>query len=186
MTDSIEKIYILRLEDGKYYVGKSQNVNFRVAAHFNGNGSVWTKKYRPLEVLKIVESTDKFDEDIITLRLMEKHGIDNVRGGSFSALHLGSQIQTIEKMIQSSGDKCFKCGQKGHFAAKCTNLKCTRCGRNSHSIENCFAKTSIDGKPLIGCTRCGRNSHSVEDCYATIDVNGKEILESTQEECLIL
>lgn len=32
-------IYILQLEKGKYYVGKTKEPNFRLDAHFNGNGS---------------------------------------------------------------------------------------------------------------------------------------------------
>ena len=36
-------IYILELENKKYYVGKSANPNFRLEQHFNLSGSQWTK-----------------------------------------------------------------------------------------------------------------------------------------------
>lgn len=36
-------IYILQLEKGKYYVGKTNNPKFRINNHFDSNGSVWTQ-----------------------------------------------------------------------------------------------------------------------------------------------
>ena len=44
-------IYTLQLEKGKYYVGKTNNPQFRLESHFNSNGSEWTKLYKPLKVL---------------------------------------------------------------------------------------------------------------------------------------
>ena len=34
-------IYILQLENNKYYIGKTENPDFRLKSHFNSNGSVW-------------------------------------------------------------------------------------------------------------------------------------------------
>ena len=39
-------IYILRLEQGEYYVGKTANPDFRIESHFNSEGSAWTKLYK--------------------------------------------------------------------------------------------------------------------------------------------
>ena len=41
-------IYILKLKNNKYYVGKTSNPKFRLESHFNSNGSVWTMKYKPI------------------------------------------------------------------------------------------------------------------------------------------
>jgi len=38
-------IYILKLQDDKYYVGKTNHLNFRLENHFTGTGSIWTTKY---------------------------------------------------------------------------------------------------------------------------------------------
>ena len=46
-------IYILKLEFDKYYVGKTNNPYFRLNNHFNSFGSIWTKKYKPIKVLKL-------------------------------------------------------------------------------------------------------------------------------------
>jgi predicted GIY-YIG superfamily endonuclease len=42
-------IYILKLEGGKYYVGKTNNVDQRLQQHFDGTfGSAWTRLHRPI------------------------------------------------------------------------------------------------------------------------------------------
>jgi len=48
-------IYILELENKKYYVGKTTNPDFRLQQHFNSSGSQWTKKYKPKKVLAIIQ-----------------------------------------------------------------------------------------------------------------------------------
>ena len=59
-------IYILRLEDTKYYIGKSDNVMNRYKQHLDGNASAWTKKYKPVLLEKIIENVSPFEEDKIT------------------------------------------------------------------------------------------------------------------------
>jgi predicted GIY-YIG superfamily endonuclease len=40
-------IYILKLQNNKYYIGKTNDINSRYKQHLCGSGSAWTKKYRP-------------------------------------------------------------------------------------------------------------------------------------------
>ncbi len=113
-------IYVLELVGGKYYVGKTNNPNMRVSNHFEMSGSAWTRKYKPERIFALIPDCDNFDEDKYTLKYMEKYGINNVRGGSFCEIILPKeQISVIAKMISSSTDKCFVCGQPGHFASTC-------------------------------------------------------------------
>jgi len=56
-------IYILKLEGGNYYVGKSDNPAQRFIQHINGEGAGWTKKYRPIKLLNIIPNASGFDED---------------------------------------------------------------------------------------------------------------------------
>jgi hypothetical protein len=113
-------IYILELENNKYYVGRTTNPDFRLKQHFNTNGSQWTKKYKPISVLEIIPNCDNFDEDKYTLKYMSDYGINNVRGGSFSQIILDeNNLAIISKMINNSTDKCFICGKIGHYILEC-------------------------------------------------------------------
>jgi predicted GIY-YIG superfamily endonuclease len=69
-------IYILKLQGGRYYIGKSDNVSKRYEQHLNGSGSSWTKKYKPISVDKIIPNASPFDEDKYTKEYMSKiwHG----------------------------------------------------------------------------------------------------------------
>lgn len=113
-------IYILQLEEGKYYVGKTSNPEFRIEKHFNLNGSAWTKKYKPLSLLEIIPDCDEYDEDKYTLKYMEKHGINNVRGGTFCQIKLSeNNINILHQMINTINNKCYICGKQDHFANEC-------------------------------------------------------------------
>lgn len=116
----------------------------------------------PIRVAKRYEGSD-FDEDKTTKEMMAAHGIDNVRGGTYSSLQLGdAQVKTLELEINSASDRCFLCGSKTHFANGCNKRVtagtsttaytrrdgCSRCGRQSHIAEHCYASTRIDGCEL--------------------------------------
>jgi hypothetical protein len=59
---------------------------------------------------------------------MEKYGIDNVRGGTYSNVVLDANcIAVLEKEIRHS------------------NNLCVRCGRGTHFVKDCYATTDSDG-----------------------------------------
>jgi hypothetical protein len=121
---TLTNVYVLRLEGGKYYVGKSEDVLKRYKAHQNGLGSLWTRKYSPICILRVHPKVSPFEEDKITKELMSEFGIDQVRGGSYSSLDLDrEQYRTLEREIRGAKDLCNRCGKAGHFANRCEEEK---------------------------------------------------------------
>jgi len=100
-------IYALQLEKGKYYIGKTNNPQFRLESHFNSNGSEWTKNYKPIKVLEIKPNCDDYDEDKYTKIYMDKFGVANVRGGSFASKELDEsmiKLLTPKKQVVKGND----------------------------------------------------------------------------------
>ena len=181
-------IYILKLENNKYYVGKTNNIESRLENHFNNNGSFWTKKYKPESIVEIIKNCDEFDEDKYTLKMMKKYGIENVRGGSFCKFKLSNDnVNTIKQMILFNSDICYICEQENHFGNKCPYKKRKievekefvnkkRKIDEIHEIHEIHHQNQIQDiiKKEI-CQRCYRINHSTKNCYAKKYKNGMYI-----------
>lgn len=186
-------IYILRLEKGKYYVGKSDNPMMRYREHVMGTGAAWSRRYRPIGVEKIIQGADDFDEDKYTKMYMLKYGIDNVRGGSYVELKLSDfQVETLHREIWGAQNKCTRCGRGGHFFQDCFashNINgdslendsdseeevvwcCGKCNTEFDSERECARHEMRCQTRSNACYRCGRDGHFAADCYALRHVKG--------------
>lgn len=122
----LTNIYVLKLKNNKIYVGQSNNVNQRIKQHERGEGSVWTQKHKPVEVVEVRKNVSAFDEDKITKEYMAKYGVENVRGGSYSQVRLtDEQEEIVTREIDTATGACFRCGEKGHFANLCDAESCS-------------------------------------------------------------
>ena len=169
-------VYLLQLEGGNYYVGKTRNLEKRLLDHYNGKGSEWTKLHPPSQhnPLEIYPYTSCVDEDYRVKQAMSKYGILNVRGGSYTSIQLPpEQLFALAKELMTALDLCYNCGNKGHYILNCKSKpngyiytpippsKCTKCGNIGHTTDICKSKRDI----RLKCLACGKQGHSIETCY---------------------
>lgn len=116
-------IYVLGLKNGKYYVGKTNRIASRIAEHYSGEGCAWTRLHKPLQVLDTFDNSP-YRELATTLLYMQKYGIDNVRGSTYSRVKLTKREKTaIQRHLWSDSDLCILCGSSEHFVKNCDKQK---------------------------------------------------------------
>jgi len=210
-------VYTLKLEGGKFYVGTTNSPQRRMQEHRDGVGSPWTCTHTPVGFLKLQRlekggsSADaRLLEDMTTKRLMLKHGIDCVRGGSYTRQVLPREdIQALLKELWHAGNCCLRCGRAGHWAYSCyartdvggniledeiapeDQAACEELAEDawasssSSSQEDGFDGTlfSAEGAPTSddGCFRCGRPGHWIASCYARVHIDGTTLKSVTEE-----
>lgn len=118
----MKTLYVLRLAHGKWYVGTTgQSAGARRAAHERGAGSAWTRAHRVIGMVHtqtVPRETAGILETAKTIELMRLHGVDAVRGGSYSARVLSApQLESIERELRHNSGGCLRCGRRGHFGA---------------------------------------------------------------------
>lgn len=117
-------VYVLKLQGGNYYVGKSDDIIARYQQHLEGRGSAWTKKYPPLQLVESRDNVSPFEEDKVTKEYMAKYGIDKVRGGSYCQIDLSEfHMEALKMELWGASDCCSQCGRKGHFIKDCRAKK---------------------------------------------------------------
>ncbi len=116
-------IYTLRLDNNKYYVGKSDNIKNRIKLHRINKGSYWTKKYSVIEqVPNITSDYGPFRELIETLECINRYGIENVRGSMFTQFNLPDKDKMkAAELYCEMYDLCRKCGSNKHYITNCKN-----------------------------------------------------------------
>lgn len=150
-------IYVLRLEGGRYYVGKSEDVMNRYSQHLKGNGSAWTRKHKPVALEKTYKNASPFDEDKYTKEYMSNYGIEKVRGGSYCEITLSEfQIETLKTEIWGAKDLCSQCGRKGHWVKDCHATKDVSGNKIEYEEE--------EDEDEWGCEYCDRTFTTAFGC----------------------
>eukprot|EP00871_Galdieria_phlegrea_P005596 jgi/Galph1/6037/GphlegSOOS_G4684.1 len=158
-------VYILRLENNKWYIGSSSNLEERLHQHCTGQGSSWTATYQPLELFDCVLQRDGWHEENLTKEYMIRYGIENVRGGPYtSCTFTEEEKEAIQRCLDSYEQRCYICGSSSHFAYGC----------RLNSINGSEEDIGISSADDI-CSRCGREGHYCSECYATTHKNGQSL-----------
>ena len=114
-------VYVLELPQGRYYVGKSGNVEDRLEQHRGGTGASCAEGFRR-RVPPLTPPDDDAEawERAETLARMRRHGISRVRGWMFTSPELtDAQREAAFSQVCERFDLCRRCGRAGHFATAC-------------------------------------------------------------------
>ena len=121
-TSVMTTLYTLRLEKNRWYVGStSQGLDERVEEHrraFTGasasrSGAAWTAMYQVMAVVRqrqVPEHLRSQEEDAEVARLAQLHGVDSVRGGSYTR----AKLTANEK---AALERVFRTAKTGRFLA---------------------------------------------------------------------
>lgn len=144
-------IYILQLEDGKYYVGKTNHTMQRFNQHNDGKGAKWTKKYPMIDLYDFHRDMKDADENRITMQMIRKFGAANVRGGSWTKVNMTrAEIRSLDAKAK-----------KGRYRrAMPKRRQCNRCGRSSHTDRSCYARYHANGKSLSRKTSVSKKEYA--------------------------
>lgn len=118
-------VYVLKFEDGTYYVGESQDTDARVAQHIAGEGAscIGEKGATAVRVNPYTQPSYgelEMWERAETLERMFRHGIEKVRGWIYTtAVMSPDQRESAFQQICSCKKLCGKCGRSNHFSSGC-------------------------------------------------------------------
>lgn len=126
----MDTLYIIELQDGKFYVGKTKNFVHRMDQHLEGDGAYWCKTYGPMKSCsKVCDFVDATHEETKkTLELMVEKGINNVRGAEY---------------CQLAPFTAADCRRMSYAAIH--HLKRT----DREHIENCFERNCASNPPMV-------------------------------------
>ena len=100
-------IYVLRLIDDRYYVGRSSNILQRLEQHFSGCGSIYTMKYKAIKIIEKVEEFNKDDERNKTLVILFEYGWEKVRGAYWCSLEINKPNEKSKNKSTKNKDQVF-------------------------------------------------------------------------------
>ncbi|MDE0954595.1 MAG: GIY-YIG nuclease family protein [Candidatus Poseidoniales archaeon] len=159
-------IYVLKLKSGKYYVGKTNHTFQRFNQHQTGSGAKWTKTYPVVDLFAFHHAMKDSDENKITVQMMKKYGVKNVRGGSWTKVNMTqNEINKLESKIN-----------KRRTVKRRKSKSCSRCGRSSHTISSCYARFHANGKSLE------RKEKVSADDYRKFLINYRDVRNSVAKE----
>lgn len=84
-SNAPDYVYVLKLIEGKYYVGTTNDLASRLTQHYTGKGATVTKRYVPVELLAVFLGGTEMESEV-TLRVMKTRGINSTYGAGWASL----------------------------------------------------------------------------------------------------
>lgn len=145
-------VYVLQLENDCIYVGATMNFNVRMAQHFAGVGSKWTKLHKPLGIIEVLYPFTPNLENRVTQKYFDLKGHEKVRGGSWCRVKqkqcepkkANQNIVVLDMCTHASDEDEDEDEEESDEDEE----ECGRCGRKGHDSSNCYAKIHSDGSKL--------------------------------------
>ena len=78
-------VYVLQLENDKWYIGQTHNMNLRFSQHISNQGARWTKLHKPIDCIR---TSFLITEREMTLEYMRLYGWENVRGAGWCSIDM--------------------------------------------------------------------------------------------------
>ena len=99
--------YVLELENGKWYVGQTTNLNKRLCEHFSDKfkGSLWTSHHKPVSLHQIFIGDCENEQ---TIHMMQLYGSSNVRGGAWCKVDYPDDYKFPTSLEDWEESKYFK------------------------------------------------------------------------------
>lgn len=96
--------YVLQLQDGKFYVGNTDNIYTRLLDHMlmTQSSALWVRHHGPVQaVLEISRNSAASDEHYKTLQYMSMFGWENVRGSSYCKVQMYNPPEALRGFARS-------------------------------------------------------------------------------------
>lgn len=99
--------YVLLLQQGKIYVGSTDNIYSRLADHFSCSPSsaLWVREYGPpIRVIEVIKNCCAEDEQYKFTEYADKFGFENVRGGGCCRLVISNEPPSVKNFQRRRDD----------------------------------------------------------------------------------
>ncbi|CAN0060893.1 unnamed protein product, partial [Ectocarpus sp. 13 AM-2016] len=115
-------VYVLKLEDGCWFVGLADNISETVALHREQQFDGWTQAHKASQVVtREMAPMVKRQKDLArwerleTMNIARQHGVDRVRGYNWTGCYLtDSERQDFVRAVRHHIGVCERCGKGFH------------------------------------------------------------------------
>ena len=114
----MSNIYILELENSKYFIGRTESYQFTLKDHAENK---WTSQHKPIALLKLIPNTDIMDEEKYLALYMLKYGMDSTRTSQCQEVELTAKMKVKYSQIMKDATTNNNINDCEHHLAKTHN-----------------------------------------------------------------